>query len=191
MYVGGQSCTLDILDTGGSGELSSKMHQEWIARSDVFMVVYDQSSRSSFDMAKLWIERIEDFRTKRCVTSPTDQATESYDCRSTVGTLVANKRDLIGTVPSDEGRALANMMGWSFLEISAKKDVHANIIFIRSAREYLCPVASSPDAAADGAMQWAKSFLWPSLMFRALGGAITRWILSCIRPEKVEADEMV
>ena len=84
------------------------------------MVVYDISSKNSFDSAKQWIDD--------CKT---------YMAQKVIIVLVGNKCDLEDKrqVSKEEGQELADAYGLLFFETSAKTDVNVKTVFNNSLEE--------------------------------------------------------
>eukprot|EP01114_Cavostelium_apophysatum_P023511 TRINITY_DN8884_c0_g1_i2.p1 TRINITY_DN8884_c0_g1~~TRINITY_DN8884_c0_g1_i2.p1 ORF type:complete len:125 (+),score=14.41 TRINITY_DN8884_c0_g1_i2:83-457(+) len=51
VVIDGKACVLDILDTAGQDEYSA-LRSQWIRSGEGFLVVYDITSRTSFELAE-------------------------------------------------------------------------------------------------------------------------------------------
>ena len=186
MCVEDRSCTLDILDTAGCEKYSTGRQQAWIDRSDVLIVVYDQSSRESFDWVKGRTTLIQSAKSPRDITTITNRpATDRSANAPALVVLVANKCDLVRKVSSCEGQALAEEMGWSFVESSAKGKVNIEDIFEASARRWLRPDVLTQDVEVR--RMWVASHSWSAVVVRTVRDAIGGWFHSCVRSRTCES----
>eukprot|EP00730_Choanoeca_flexa_P004002 TRINITY_DN11564_c0_g1_i2.p1 TRINITY_DN11564_c0_g1~~TRINITY_DN11564_c0_g1_i2.p1 ORF type:complete len:837 (+),score=204.49 TRINITY_DN11564_c0_g1_i2:103-2613(+) len=116
----GDAILFDILDTAGQEEYSS-MRDQYVHSGDVFLVVYDITSRASFQEAVniySWIQRVRDIDQPPMV-------------------LVGNKEDLSvhRAVTTAEGAAIAAQWQCPFMETSAKTRYHVGDAFAEAARQ--------------------------------------------------------
>ncbi|KAK5575590.1 hypothetical protein RB653_006723 [Dictyostelium firmibasis] len=110
---------LDILDTAGQDELTA-MRDQWIRSCEGFILVYSVTSRSSFD-------QIQFFR---------DQITRVLDRDDVPIMMIGNKSDLEyeRQITYQEGKDLANCLGMSFMEVSAKTRSNIEEVFNETVR---------------------------------------------------------
>jgi len=120
VMIDDQTALLDILDTAGQEEFSS-MQDQWMRDGKGFMLVYNITSRPTFEEMHVLHEKI--LRTKD---------TEKVPC-----VLVGNKCDLKDErqVEESEGRNLAKTWGCPFFETSAKLKINNEICFFDLVRE--------------------------------------------------------
>lgn len=85
------------------------------------LIVYDITSRASFDQAAVWIKKLND---------------EVRSGQPTVMTLVGNKTDLEESrcVTSQEGQAMADTANVLFIETSAKINFNITELFVKIAQ---------------------------------------------------------
>ncbi|KAK5575582.1 hypothetical protein RB653_006715 [Dictyostelium firmibasis] len=96
---------LDILDTAGQDELTP-IRNHWIRSCESFILVYSITSRSSFDQIQFYRDLI----------------VSLLDRDNVPIMMIGNKSDLEyeRIVTYQEGKDLANRLGMSFMEVSAK-----------------------------------------------------------------------
>jgi Ras-related protein Rab-1A len=113
MDVGGQQIKLQIWDTAGQ-ERFQTITANYYHGSHAIAIVYDITSRSSFDNLRRWIADVERLATPQV-------------CKLVIG----NKADLEEKrqVRRDEGRAFADNLGVPFLETSAKTSYNVREMF--------------------------------------------------------------
>jgi len=105
--IDGETCLIDVLDTGGREEFSA-MRNQYINTSQGFLIVYSITSRSSFEEAVRHRDQV---------------ASMKEDIFQVPIVLVGNKADLSDTdreVTTLEGEELAKAWKVPFLESSAK-----------------------------------------------------------------------
>lgn len=119
MYLADRTIRLQLWDTAGQ-ERFRTLIPSYIRDSHVAIVVYDITSRQSFDDAARWIE---DVRTERG-----DQV---------IIALVGNKTDLRDErqVTAEEGESKAKELGILFMETSAKAGYNVKALFKKVAAE--------------------------------------------------------
>ncbi|GAM19996.1 hypothetical protein SAMD00019534_031710 [Acytostelium subglobosum LB1] len=115
-----EACILDILDTAGQEELTA-MRDQWIRSCEGFIIVYNITSRSSFDQVTLFKE----------------QVSRVLDKESVPIMLVGNKCDLehLREVTLEEGKDLAKCLGMLHLEASARTRHNVEESFYELVRE--------------------------------------------------------
>ncbi|XP_075237927.1 ras-related protein M-Ras-like [Lycorma delicatula] len=103
--VDGEWCVLDVLDTAGQEEYSA-MREQYMRNGDGYMLVYSVTDKQSF-------ENMTHFHT---------QILQVKDRDTFPMLLVANKVDLVHArkVSEEAGRELANKLGITYIETSAK-----------------------------------------------------------------------
>lgn len=118
--VDDEICNLEILDTAGQDEYKPLVNG-WIRSSDGFILVYDVTSRQTFEEVKDFYENV--VQTKDTTKFPL--------------VLVGNKCDLIDRkkVDTEEGKKLANKWGCPFIEVSAKDKINDTACFYEIARQ--------------------------------------------------------
>ncbi|EPE29406.1 P-loop containing nucleoside triphosphate hydrolase [Glarea lozoyensis ATCC 20868] len=126
VIIDGKPCMLEILDTAGQEEYTA-LRDAWISDGDGFVLVYSITSRSSFTRIKKFHHQIKSVKERDAhpnltITSPV--------C------LVGNKCDRVTEreVSVQEGLALANELGCSFVEASAKNNFNTEKMFYDTAR---------------------------------------------------------
>jgi len=115
-----EGALLDILDTAGQEEFSS-MQDQWMRDGKGFLLVYNITSRPTFEEVSNLYDKI--LRTKDTDKVPI--------------VLVGNKCDLKDErqVKYEEGQALAKQWGCPFYETSAKKKYNNEACFFDLVRE--------------------------------------------------------
>jgi GTPase KRas protein len=115
-----QSALLDILDTAGQEEFSS-MQDQWMRDGKGFLLVYNITSKSTFDEVSILHDKI--LRTK--------------DAEKVPIVLAGNKADLKDErqVPYEEGTRLAKQWNCPFFETSAKIKLNNEACFFELVRE--------------------------------------------------------
>jgi len=120
--VDDETAVLDVLDTAGQEEYSA-MREQWLRYGEGFLVVYSITSRKSFDELTPLQEQLKRVR--------------DVDSLNEVPTTVfGNKLDLQHDrqVQKDEGAALAQRIGASFFEGSAKDGTNVEEAFFQLVR---------------------------------------------------------
>ena len=115
-----ETCILDILDTAGQEEFSA-LRDQWMRTGQGFLMLYDITSRSSFD----------------ALPALHNQILQVKDEPKVPIVLVGNKCDLDGparAVAVSEGAELAKGYGCPFLEASAKSKINVEESFFELVR---------------------------------------------------------
>jgi len=122
---------LDILDTAGQEEFSS-MQDQWMRDGKGFLLVYNITSRPTFDEVQTLYDKI--LRTKDTDRVPI--------------VLVGNKCDLVNDrqISHDEGEALAKSWNCAFFETSAKTKINNEACFFELVRSIRKSEAKSTGA---------------------------------------------
>eukprot|EP00005_Dracoamoeba_jomungandri_P003592 CAMPEP_0174249720 /NCGR_PEP_ID=MMETSP0439-20130205/60_1 /TAXON_ID=0 /ORGANISM="Stereomyxa ramosa, Strain Chinc5" /LENGTH=187 /DNA_ID=CAMNT_0015329613 /DNA_START=84 /DNA_END=647 /DNA_ORIENTATION=+ len=117
--IDNETCLLDILDTAGQEEFSA-MRDQYMRTGEGFLMVYDITTRSSFDEITAFREQI--LRVKEEESVPM--------------VVVGNKCDLeeARVVATSEGSELAKAFKCPFLESSAKARVNVEESFFELVR---------------------------------------------------------
>jgi len=115
-----ETALLDILDTAGQEEFNS-MQDQWMRDGKGFLLVYNITSRPTFDEVSTLYDKI--LRTK--------------DSESVPIVLVGNKCDLESerAIDASEGQELAKKWGCAFFETSARLKVNNETCFFQLVRE--------------------------------------------------------
>lgn len=118
MELDGRSIKLQIWDTAGQERFHS-ITSNYYNGSHAIAIVYDITSRQSFENVRKWINDIND------LASPT-----------VVKLLVGNKTDLEEkrVVRREEGQMLADSLGIPFIETSAKSSDNVKEMFTQMCR---------------------------------------------------------
>jgi len=125
-----ETCLLDILDTAGQEEFSA-MRDQYMRTGQGFLMVYDITTRSSFD-------EISSFRAQINRVKEDDQ---------TPCVLIGNKSDLETSrvVTTNEGADLARSFNCPFLETSAKARINVEESFFALVRTIRKKTAGTGD----------------------------------------------
>jgi GTPase KRas protein len=120
VMIDDQSALLDILDTAGQEEFSS-MQDQWMRDGKGFLLVYNITSKSTFDEVSILHDKI--LRTK--------------DAEKVPIVLAGNKADLKEErqVPYEEGSRLAKQWNCPFFETSARIKLNNEACFFELVRE--------------------------------------------------------
>lgn len=120
VMIDDKSALLDILDTAGQEEFSS-MQDQWMREGKGFLLVYNITSKPTFDEVSLLYDKI----------------LRSKDKDKVPMVLVGNKCDLESNrqVPRASGEALAQQWGCPFFETSAKERINHLACFFEIVRE--------------------------------------------------------
>lgn len=120
VMIDDETALLDILDTAGQEEFSS-MQDQWMRDGKGFLLVYNITSRPTFEEVSNLYDKI--LRTKDTDKVPI--------------VLVGNKCDLKDErqVKTEEGAALAKTWVCPFFEASAKKKINNEACFFELVRE--------------------------------------------------------
>jgi len=119
LVVDDETAMLDILDTAGQEEFSS-MQDQWMRDGKGFLLVYNITSRPTFDEVSVLYDKI--LRTKEAARVPI--------------VLVGNKCDLKDErqVEYTEGAEIAKQWGCAFFEASAKIKLNNEACFFELVR---------------------------------------------------------
>eukprot|EP01087_Luapelamoeba_hula_P008640 TRINITY_DN2179_c0_g1_i1.p1 TRINITY_DN2179_c0_g1~~TRINITY_DN2179_c0_g1_i1.p1 ORF type:complete len:201 (-),score=36.72 TRINITY_DN2179_c0_g1_i1:115-684(-) len=138
-------CVLDILDTAGQEEFSA-MRESYMRTGEGFLLVYDVTSRDSFD-------EVSTFRSQILRVKESD-----VPC-----VLVANKIDLEDkrVVSTEEGQDLARSFAAAFVECSAKKCIRVEDGFFELVRAFraLMPKKKKKGSSRNGSARSARCSL--------------------------------
>ncbi|KEY73925.1 hypothetical protein S7711_07767 [Stachybotrys chartarum IBT 7711] len=115
VVIDGEPCMLEILDTAGQEEYTA-LRAQWIRDGEAFLLVYSISSRSSFSRVQMFHKQI---------LRITEEAAPFASLGPPI-MLVGNKSDRVTEreVSTQEGHALAQELGMSFVEVSAKNCIN-------------------------------------------------------------------
>lgn len=116
LIINKENVGFQVWDTAGQERYLS-ITNSLFQKMNGFIVIYDVSNRRSFDNVVFWTKQLEEFQ-------------QSYK-HSTI-LLFANKTDLSESfhqVSYDEGKELADKLGFLFLEGSAKTGYNINELF--------------------------------------------------------------
>jgi len=129
--VDGVACMLDVMDTAGQEEYSA-LRDSYMKTGQGFVLVYDITSSTSFDLATKLHTQI--LRLKE-------------DTPDIPIMLIGNKADLekIRKVATEKGKAFAAQHKMGFMEASAKTNTNINEIFIDLVRRIRQWRDSHPD----------------------------------------------
>jgi len=132
VVIDGSPALLDILDTAGQEEFSS-MQDQWMRDGKGFLLVYNITSKPTFDEVNNLYEKI--LRTK--------------DANKVPIVLVGNKCDLADErqVSTEQGKGLASSWGCPFYETSAKKKINHETCFHELVREIRKLEANKPSSS--------------------------------------------
>lgn len=114
LEVDNKNVKFEIWDTAGQERYRS-LAPMYYRGAKFAVIVYDITSRDSFEGAKLWINELKRRGNKECITI-----------------LVGNKVDLVNDrkVKKWEGVELSEQENILFIEVSAKENININEIFI-------------------------------------------------------------
>ncbi|EER02741.1 RAS small GTpases RIC1/ypt1, putative, partial [Perkinsus marinus ATCC 50983] len=131
----GKTIKLQIWDTAGQ-ERFRTITSSYYRGAHGIIIVYDVTDRESFNNVKHWVQEIDKY------------ATENVS-----KLLVGNKSDLTSkkVVTYDEGKELADQLGISFLETSAKNSHNVEQAFIEMSRGIKSRVKTTPQPSRSGA----------------------------------------
>jgi len=120
VVIDDKACILDVLDTAGQEEYTA-LRSQWIRTGEGFVIVYDVTNRSTFEV-------VEKFRT---------QILQDLDVRAAPMILVGNKCDLEDRreVTTMEGTELAKSWGSAFIETSARTRLNVDEVFFTLVRQ--------------------------------------------------------
>ena len=132
---------MQVWDTAGQ-ERFRTITASYYRGSNGIIVVYDVTDRDSFDHVSYWMKEIERLATPDV-------------CKL----LVGNKADLTEkrAVTTEEGQALANQFGVTFVETSAKENTNVEEIFAKMAEAMNKKAGTFAGAAGEGAVPLKRS----------------------------------
>ncbi|KAF1848363.1 ras-domain-containing protein [Cucurbitaria berberidis CBS 394.84] len=140
VQIDGQSCMLEVLDTAGQEEYIA-LRDQWIRDGEGFVLVYSISSRSSFTRIQRFHSQIQRVKETTMAGSPTYPGSPLSASSPAFGQapvmLVGNKCDRVTEreVSTQEGQALAKVLGCDFVEASAKNCVNVEKAFFDVVRQ--------------------------------------------------------
>ncbi|GJP67541.1 hypothetical protein CLOP_g24351 [Closterium sp. NIES-67] len=119
MDIDGERVKVSIWDTAGQ-ERYRTITEAYYRNAHGILLIYDITSKSSFDNVRGWIRSIEEHSTKGVRV-----------------TLVGNKADMDAhrVISKEQGQQLASEFRVPFFETSAKADINVDDIFVCIARE--------------------------------------------------------
>jgi GTPase KRas protein len=128
MVVDDKTYAIEVLDQGGLEEYRAMLEQ-CIKTSDGFLLVYDVTSRRSFEAVDKFYKSIHRFKAGKPLY-------EMGTLRTSCSILVANKVDTMACsghrrqVSSEEGQALAVILGTEYIETSALTGLNVENAFV-------------------------------------------------------------
>ncbi|XP_033127118.1 ras-related protein Rab-30-like [Anneissia japonica] len=119
LQIGGDRVKLQVWDTAGQERFRS-ITQSYYHSADALVMVYDVTSRESYNALPEWMKEVETYASPKIIT-----------------VLVGNKTDLVSEreVKSEEGQVFADEKRIQFLETSAKEAENVDKLFIDIAVE--------------------------------------------------------
>ncbi|KAI8137583.1 ras family-domain-containing protein [Fennellomyces sp. T-0311] len=117
IIIADERVKLQIWDTAGQERFRSIVSSYYRGAHGIF-IVYDVTSRNSFDHVKEWIRDVDRFAAQDV-------------CR----VLIGNKSDMDRVISTQEGRELADSLGIPFLETSAKESANVERAFLTLVEE--------------------------------------------------------
>ncbi|XP_038836665.1 ras-related protein Rab-37-like isoform X1 [Salvelinus namaycush] len=120
---------LQIWDTAGQERFRSVTHA-YYRDAQALLLLYDITSKSSFDNIRAWLTEIHEYAQKDVVIM-----------------LLGNKTDMAGerVIKREEGEKLAKEYGVPFMETSAKTGVNVELAFLAVAKELKHRAAQQPN----------------------------------------------
>ncbi|XP_025954936.1 ras-related protein Rab-37 isoform X3 [Dromaius novaehollandiae] len=127
--VDGVKVKLQIWDTAGQERFRSVTHA-YYRDAQALLLLYDITSRLSFDNIRAWLTEIHEYAQKDVVIM-----------------LLGNKADVSGerAVRTEDGASLAREYGVPFMETSAKTGMNVELAFLAVAKELKQRAARQPD----------------------------------------------
>jgi len=149
LVVDNKMCFVEVIDTAGQEEYAT-LRDQWVREGQGFILVYSIASRSTFD-------RIEVFR----------QSMLRVKRQKPIFMLVGNKCDKTHEreVSKDEGVALAQHIGCSFMETSAKTAHNVELLFtnlvraLRSTRQVETGLLQNPQPQEEKKKKSSRCFI--------------------------------
>lgn len=136
-----QSCMLEVLDTAGQKEYMA-LRNDWIQRSEGFILVYSVVSRHSFAAIKELhhqVQKVKELARTEVHSCPDPLLSRAmkkpYQPAPII--LVGNKSDCVAEreVSTQEGSALAKQLDCEFMEASAKSPISTQRAFFKVVRQ--------------------------------------------------------
>lgn len=118
LMVDGKSVKMQIWDTAGQDKFHA-ITRAYFRGAQGIMVVYDVTSRDTFNKVQLWIDSIK----------------ESCNGKNIDVILVGNKTDLEREVSEEEAKAVAQEYDVKYFETSAKEDTNVATAFYELASD--------------------------------------------------------
>ncbi|MFT7804252.1 ras-related protein Rab-37-like isoform X2 [Arapaima gigas] len=120
---------LQIWDTAGQERFRSVTHA-YYRDAQALLLLYDITSKSSFDNIRAWLTEIHEYAQKDVVIM-----------------LLGNKSDMVHerVIKQEEGQKLAREYGVPFMETSAKTGVNVELAFLAVAKELKQRVCQQPN----------------------------------------------
>ncbi|XP_023675429.1 ras-related protein Rab-37 isoform X2 [Paramormyrops kingsleyae] len=120
---------LQIWDTAGQERFRSVTHA-YYRDAQALLLLYDITSKSSFDNIRAWLTEIHEYAQKDVVIM-----------------LLGNKSDMVHerVIKQEEGQRLAREYGVPFMETSAKTGINVELAFLAVAKELKQRVSQQPN----------------------------------------------
>ncbi|XP_048869851.1 ras-related protein Rab-37-like isoform X2 [Brienomyrus brachyistius] len=120
---------LQIWDTAGQERFRSVTHA-YYRDAQALLLLYDITSKSSFDNIRAWLTEIHEYAQKDVVIM-----------------LLGNKSDMVHerVIKQEEGQKLAREYGVPFMETSAKTGINVELAFLAVAKELKQRVSQQPN----------------------------------------------
>ncbi|XP_010872357.2 ras-related protein Rab-37 isoform X2 [Esox lucius] len=120
---------LQIWDTAGQERFRSVTHA-YYRDAQALLLLYDITSKSSFDNIRAWLTEIHEYAQKDVVIM-----------------LLGNKSDMVAerVIKREEGEKLAKEYGVPFMETSAKTGVNVELAFLAVAKDLKHRAAKQPN----------------------------------------------
>ena len=143
----GKTIKLQIWDTAGQ-ERFRTITSSYYRGAHGIIIVYDVTSKDSFDSVKQWLQEI-----------------ERYASEAVNKLLVGNKSDMEAkrAVQTDQGKEMAASLKMPFLETSAKASTNVEKAFLTMAGEIKSRMASAPNRGGASGAAGAKRSTLPNV----------------------------
>jgi GTPase KRas protein len=128
VVIDGQTCMLEVLDTGGEEEYGA-LRDQWIRDGEGFVLVYSITKRRSFERISKFHNQIQRVKEESASSLPypgSPFSRQHYNlAKMPPIMLVGNNSDRITEreISTEEGYDLARKLGCDFVEASAKNDL--------------------------------------------------------------------